>query len=276
MVDFIYHTRDLFLKVKEGFEVPAEVKQKYDTLFNETECFQSTGFVTKPYIKRVDKRAPLPRKTFARAARKIFSAGDLPHIKKVKTILNVMNVSNYDKQLNKLKFIIEDRNVEEIAWVIIDTGVLQFFYVKLYVNLLNDIASNQGYKTVILKVIETFVDDFVGKRLMAQSPQDINLSEYDMFCVLQKDKTTKVSSGMLILYLIKQGLITRDIYWYLEKLIDYCNAGEEDEHIMDIVLNILLESKKINGHVVSYPVQWVARCSKVNKLRFLFDDLSKV
>lgn len=269
MVDFIALDTKLFLEVKDTIVVPDGIKEFYEELFQAVDCFQSNGFVSKPYVKKVDpSKKFIAKKSFARTIRKPLCTGEQPHIKKVKTILNVLNASNFEKLIHKLKFVIDDHNVEEVVCLILSTAVSQYFFVKVFVNLLLEISNI--YRPTVRKSVATFIENYLNMNLASRMILEDNLSEYDIFCQVQKEKTQKISTGMLIVHLINDGFYEETLDWFVSQLMNYCQKDD----VLDIVLPILIETKKVAKQImIAIPESVKERCGMSNKLRFLLADL---
>jgi hypothetical protein len=82
---------------------------------------------------------------------------------------------------------------------------------------------------------------------MYLSTIDTTTSDYDIFCFKQKHKVLTVSKAIVILHLIKHDLTTFTLQQFVENITnDIDNAlNMPDDHTFDIILQILLEAKKI-------------------------------
>lgn len=277
MVELISYSVSDFLQ-RKGVTPPIDenMKKKYDALLASADCFFSNGFINKAYVKPVAPnaiRAPQVRnKTFVKPNKGLIGSYDKHYIKKAKSILNVINSSNYDKQLNKMNFIMDSENANEIVPLILSVGVMQIFYVTLFVKLLVDISKE--YKARVIQ----HVDDFITKLLESKFGISItqnNENNYDSFCDMQKQKQAIISSGVFALHLIQRGLTKYNTDHYMDILLEICNEKKDDETLIDIILHILLESKKIVGKNidVSKFKSLFEECAQSNKLRFMVETL---
>lgn len=284
MVDLISHLPEVFYARKDGVEILPETRARYDALFQTMDCFHvTTSFAPKKHVgnggvpphkksgffadsKRQHAKHPIvPGKTMIK---KINSTEKI-HLKKVKCILNVMNKANYGKQINKLKFVIEDQNIEEIIPLIIDTGVMQIFYIDLYINMLRDITQQHVIDNYAVVFAKKFLEERLNRTYM-----DDTLTEYDRFCLDQKHKTIMVSTGIMIVHLIEAGLFSCDINTFLKDLLSKCDGC--NEIISDIVLQILTDAKKSCRSIVGFlrenkaTIVNIATCTK---LRYTVEEL---
>lgn len=288
MVEFISYTRELFLE-RRGVSLPDDddVKRKYDGLFQSSDCFFSNGFSAKVYLKKPvgdhhhqqqrnnhkgntnSNQTFPPRRPYIKQVKKVINSGDKSHVKKAKCVLNVINSSNYAKQYNKMKFIMDAENVHEIVPLILDVGVMQIFYVTIFVNLLSDIAKE--YKDTVESNVTSFIMKFLESKLSIMENIE---NDYDNFCDVQKQKQGSVSSGILMLHLIQRGLTSIKVDTVIDSLIDICKEKKDEEVVIDIVLQIFLESKKMYGaDAISRHRSFLESSVTSNKLRFMIQDL---
>jgi hypothetical protein len=284
MVEFISYSLEDFMGKKDKVICSPEVKSRYETLFQSAECFFSTGFVSKPFPSKPKPRghhlpSPLPpsasanfRRPYIKPVKKI-NPFEKTHIKKVKCILNVINASNYLKQFNKMKFVMENDNITDIVPLILETGVIQIFYINIFINLLVDIAKN--YRSEVESYVNQFVRTFLDSRLIFETANPITPSntDYDVFCATQKQKSIKISTGIMILNLINAGFTKIDIATYVETLISICNENKNDELMVDTILQILVECKKLFGSVSFDVIDHLKSFVTNSKSKFLVDSL---
>lgn len=271
MTEFIAYTKDVFFGQKNVI-ADDNIKLKYEALFHSADCFFSNGFTSKKFTPKTDFRKPptnyVSKKPFCKLIKKTINPLDKNYIKKAKCILNVINASNYAKQYNKMKFIVEEDNVNEIVPLILDVSIMQIFYVKLFVDLLLDLCKD--YKIIITEHIDIFVDKFIADGLVLPEEES---TDYDKFCAFQKCKQTKLSCGIMILHLINAGLSQQDIKKYIETIIEQCEE-KKDENIVDVVLQIILEYKKMKGPAsIFFGREKFAFLSPTTKARFMIDDI---
>lgn len=255
MTELIQYQKDDFCRIKETTVVSEEIKEKYNQLFLQYDCFQNIAYVI-PYKFQKDKRSPKPPVDFKKRHFQVFSkvlkrptidSGEKPIIKRVKGLLNIINETNYEKQINKLIFSLEHDNVDVVTNIILNTSVLQVFYIHLFIKLINDMLMT-NYKNNIKNEIDQFVKSFfTNKEIYMSQHIDTCKTPYDIFCLKQKHKTLTVSKGIVILHLIKHGITSytlKDFINNVTKEIDI-SLDMHDDHTFDIIVQLLMEAKKI-------------------------------
>lgn len=265
---------------RRGVSLPddEDVKRKYDGLFQSSDCFFSNGFVNKAYQKKTDHHSRNPkgtistpqtaRRPFVKPLKRVINPGDKTHVKKAKCVLNVINNSNYAKQYNKMKFIMDADNVQEIVPLVLDVAVMQIFYVTIFVNLLCDIAKE--YKATVEHHVTNFITHFLDDKI---SITEHVVNDYDNFCDVQKQKQFNISCGILAMHVIKRGLTTLQVENVIDALIKICKEKEE-EIVLDIVLQILVESKKLYGtDAIKRHQSYLESSVTSKKLCFMVEDL---
>lgn len=257
MTELVQYSKDDFSRIKGLIQIPQEIKDKYEQLFADHECFQHASFLI-PFkfqkdkknigLKQLDSRDNKKRQIFHKIQRRPLATdiGDKHFSKRVKGLLNIINDTNYEKQINKLIFTIEHDNVDAIISIVMSTSVLQVFYIGIFIRILNDI-SKTSYKHNVKNEIDMFIHNFFANKEMYLSTIDTTTSDYDIFCFKQKHKVLTVSKAIVILHLIKHDLTTFTLQQFVENITnDIDNAlNMPDDHTFDIILQILLEAKKI-------------------------------
>jgi uncharacterized protein YggL (DUF469 family) len=210
-------------------------------------------------------------------------APDRAYLKRVKSILNVINESNFQKQVNKLKFVIQEDNIDTIMDVIINNAVLQVFYVNIFINLIRELLET-NFKNQVLNALDDFVSKLIfngGMKFDRSTIENTNLSKYEHFCIQQKHKVTVISKALFIIHLMKNNMTT----YTLEPLTDHlinnlmlaskeCNADcEMNDLDVDIILHILLDIKKSFGWEYTGDKSFFAQYTANKKIHFLIERL---
>ena len=167
----------------------------------------------------------------------------------------------------------ENDNITDIVPLILETGVIQIFYINIFINLLLDIAKD--YRSDVESYVNQFVNTFIDSRLIFENSDPITQTntDYDVFCATQKQKNIKISTGIMILNLIKADFTQIDINTYVETLISICNENKDNELVVDTILQILVECKKLFGSVSSYAIDHLKSFVTNSKSKFLVDSL---
>lgn len=281
MTELISYTRDDFMRVKEVCDACPETKSKYESLFVCLECFNN-NFVVKHHVKRGEQVRPhraqgvqphslMHRKHFVRQPRRIVNGGDSSHIRKAKSVLNIINASNFDKLYNKLKFVVSNENVNEVVPLVLEVGVQQRFYIGIFINILMGMAKE--YKAEVEAHAARFVSGFIDDVLTLELSEEEAMSEYDRFCAEQKLKQHKVSSGVMALHIIKSGLFKMKLQEFVDSLVMACKE-KRTETVFDVVISILAENKGLNGSRAIVLERRELDCfAGTTKLRFMLDDI---
>lgn len=266
MVDISIIPKDTFL-VFRNIKPPDDISKKYEDMFVKYDCFSnSTNYIvtTKVFPSKQNNYSKAKshsvhsqydnKKKFTsitRVTRRTIGVSDTPdrhYLKRVKAILNVINDSNFDKQLNKLKFIIQEDNIDNIMEILINSAVLQVFYIHIFVKLFKELLDG-SFKAHVLRALDNFVSEFISQNAIKYPIFDQSeYSEYDCFCLQQKHKTMVTSKACFIINIIKHGMTAQP----LDSLTDYLSMSLSElvpsalnvDLELDIILNIMLDVKK--------------------------------
>lgn len=252
MTELVTYTVEHFLIVKDMTEVKDALREKYNEMFNNVDCFKH---VINPYFQKKEYNTKYSQKTYTnkknnytKHPRKVISANVDAHIKTCKYILNVINDLNYSKQLSKIIFIIDETNINDIIELIIQTSTLQIFYSSVFIRLIKDI----GWVNNVKHRINIFYDMFKEHIYNAFDNKCNDISEYDEFCNIQKTKQKFISMGKLIFLYIINDLCDVHRKDYIEYLCNIIHNNRTNISLIDISLHILLECKKIEKYIVDY------------------------
>lgn len=254
MSDLIIKTFEDFQHVKETLVLSEELREKYrKNLFEKYECFSSAITVNATQhtkkgppeyrFKGVVKRKPahvshesldttprnLPPKSLHRT---------------IMGILNIINESNYAKNLTKIRLLSTEGNIRTIVKEIMHKCCIQAFYLGThFVKLLKDMITLSGYAEIIRDEIMKFVETFMQSDVdyYFHKARQENETEYDHFCNEQKHKVYALAKNNLVIALIKEGIVPIDIneyFIYFTKEIQRC-------HESDVIIQILIDIVKI-------------------------------
>lgn len=251
MTDFIQFNKESFMNIKSTVSVIETVKSRYDDVFNTYECFNNMIFITITKGRKDGGIFPrtnhktssgifdMKRKIIIKPVRKTIQSNDNAYIKKCKSILNIINDANYQKQLSKMKFLIDKDNVDEIIMNIINTSVLQVFYSHIFVKLLKDI----NYSDRISQILNNFIITYLDKGFYHDHSSEMSNNAYDTFCDIQKYKTIMISTAKILFTYIHNNFCDITKKHFIERIIH--NIVYDNELVIDICLNILKECKSI-------------------------------
>lgn len=287
MTDIILYPKSAFLDIKDSVKASDSIRNKYEELFNSNECFQNTIYVSTTKFpskkeqhmfksiqgKSLNNSQDVKRKIFIKAIpiKKAFQSNEKHHIKKCKCILNVINEVNYTKQLSKLKFIIDKDTIDDIVRILIDTSILQIFYIGLFIRLMKDL----GYIQKIREHVTQYAQSFFDTKLVYQSSLHTT-NEYDEFCNMQKHKTLCISTCKMIFICVQNELCDVSYDTFVKYITIFIETYKENQFILDILLNIICECKKINKKFIdSIPYTLFVDLTPTysSKIQFLLKDI---
>lgn len=309
-------------------KVRPDLKQKYDDICAKYACFTQV-VVPPPVASTVHaprKNTTHPSNNFGKNHRNNHHSHSHPHShshshnnggsnpnrkprdihKTIMGIFNVLNKSNYGKLLTKVRLIKTESNIGLIMTGLLDTCVLQIFYLGIYMKFLCNIVDNscEAEKVIIMKTIKDCIDGFVEKRAWCNSDsrgtqgtqgnqgnqgnQDSqgnqgsqgNQSEYSAFCDQQKTKNHIVAQNMMIIELIhifpdlkckftpKSHLdnLRSDLLTALER-------NESDHAILTLhMLTYIVKTKRVENTCIGIFVP----PNVTNKIKFMIEDLGKL
>ena len=283
MIDLIIKTPKEFYEAKDSIKVSECLTEKYLKIFQNYECFlphckvASTSQCKSVPFKTISSK----KKTggFHEVHEKSFS-GNKPIEKTILGILNVVNASNYAKNLNKIRFNSSEKTIEVIISEILHKCCLQIFYVNIFIKLIKDMISLSGYSDIIKTKIKMFVGTFSQNEdeLILKKPTTVEKhTEYDIFCLEQKFKNYSIAKNTLINYLHAERLILDfDINEYFN---NFCSKVEYTSS--DIIVQILIQIIKINSKDIQIELKQSLKDSLLKmhnnvinmKLNFLIQEL---
>lgn len=283
MTDFIQYNKESFFAIKNTILLEDSIKDKYDIIFNSHDCFNNMIFISIVKNKKDIGSFPknivklntqdVKRKIFMKPIRKPIDSTENGYIKKCKSILNIINDTNYTKQLSKLKFLIDNDNIDEIIEVIVNISILQVFYIHIFVKLLTDI--NQNHK--IRKFLNEYIMSYLDKGFCYNFDNVQSSNEYDMFCDIQKHKTRMISTGKVMFIYIHNSLCDISKKEFINIIMSNILRYNDNELIIDVCLNILKECKSIctniHNEIPNNIINIVNKDVLNTKLLFLIEKL---
>lgn len=283
MSDLLIRTLSEFMKIKETIHMDPDIHQRYQTLFSKYDCFSLV------YNSNcIHSHKPSPRqyyKELTTVAKRSRGKDEKRNVIEKKSldrtilgILNVINQSNYVKNLNKIRINATQDTIAMIIQEILMKCCLQIFYLKIFVRLIADMMKLSGYGSIISQEIDIFVKKFINEKEYIFNGQEGNhISEYDLFCKEQTHKAFASSKNFLILELFNENILEFDMNQYISHFIEEIKACDEKE--IDLLINIMLDimkkcGKEINENNRNYLKQNLKsiQCSSMKTL-FLRDEL---
>lgn len=258
-LDIILIPSTVFKEVQKRLEVPEKIRQVYNVLLAEYDCFtkpeiMSTRYFNqtkhgktqhhnthdsnkKPHFYNTFKNVQFNRKhslSHTRISEKpnIFKFKNDPADKvkrELQGYLNIINTNNFPKVSKKIAhLLIRDKtktNIKAVFDTILDTACMQVFYVTIFYDLLCNLLNVLGEddKDYGMDVINHFIDNFItSKDYILQEKETFlsNETNYAFFCIQQKHKTVSTSKNLVILELLKHDHSVKwDVKTYCDTLI---------------------------------------------------------
>lgn len=207
--------------------------------------------------------------------------------RQLKGLLNVINKNNFNKIFNKIKPLVVDENTSIITEVILDTACFQVFYIKIFLNLLDEVIklSSDEARYTVDECISKFINDFINDELyMYQSSGSHN--KYHEFCLLQKHKCLVTSRNQVMLELIKSGHCKDwTIQSYCDNLLMTVSNLQYDEYTSNVESNIdiiicLVKDIKTNDPAIRISQANIDTLKTLlnnsQRLKFIVDDIAKL
>lgn len=256
MIDIIIKSFDDFELVKANVVHSEDLQEKYrKILFDKYECFSSTlthppSSIVHHHSKKSAVFKTVKRKNFIETHDSLLkhNGGTKTLDRMIMGILNVVNTSNYVKNLNKIRLQSTEENIGMIVNEILQKCCLQAFYLKIFVKLLKDMISLSGYAEQIRVEIMNFVNKFTlndTEYIFHHEIQKEKESQYDYFCNEQKHKLYALSKNNLIIEIVNEGIVNIDINDYFEYFSKEIVRYPQSDVIIKILIAIVKTHKSL-------------------------------
>ena len=278
MFEVVTISKAVLLDKKRYVGKDPDIDARYKSLFTKLDCFQSNYMIP---VSKVGKNGKEEYKRYQYSSRVPPNGSMINNkstTKRLTSILNVLNEANYDKQAHKVFFLMKDEDIIQMTQLILDTCTIQVFYINLFIKLLLDISKTE-HKVKVINTINKFVEDFWDGKCMDLITPKGEFNTYDIFCHKQKHKTLCVSRGIVVMHLLNENMVEHDIVSLIGFVkrqfnnIDQNTAEDSRHHMIDIMLQILVEAKKV---LKLDPIETGVDFTKYitdNKTRFLCEAL---
>lgn len=294
-------------------KVRSDLKQKYDDLCAKYACF--TQVVAPPPAATTSTSHP-PRKNHNYSQSSNYGKNHRGHHhshphqthgganpnrkprdinKTIMGIFNVLNKSNYSKLLTKVRLIKTESNIGVIMTGLLDTCVLQIFYLGIYMKFLCNIVetSCEAEKVIIMKTIEDCINSFVEDKAWCNHKKNIPKhpgnqdshpmqpdSSYSDFCDQQKARNHIIAKNMMVIELVHVFPCLKCKFTpksHVETLrLDLMNAlenKESDHAILTLhMLTYIIKTKRVENTCIGILIP----PNVTNKIRFMIEDLGKL
>ena len=271
MLKVVTFSKAVMLERKKVVQRDADIDAKYRDIFA-LDCFQSTYTIPlNKLMKGKDVGIRHPYKTSVPPHAIMINNKSIT--KRLTSILNVLNEANYEKQVHKVFFLMKDDDIIQMTRLILDTSMIQVFYVTLFIKLLNDLLRTE-HKAKVQNTINQFVDEFWNGRNVGFIPPKGEFSTYDLFCMKQKHKATYIARAKVVFHLLKKNIVKYDAGELCEFIKNRFQKIDQDgEDTIDIMLQIMIDAKNT--------LKWNPRDTGIDfemyitdfKTKFLFESL---
>jgi hypothetical protein len=236
MTDIVIKTILEFKEIYNKNTVSYEIyDKKYEELFSKYECFTSKN-INALYIKDIKQRGNGYHNYNTKPRDKQIKK---PLEKIILGILNIINLDNYNKMINKLRILSTKDTISIIINDVLLKCCSQPFYLKIFVRLMSDLIATSGYKEIIVVEIYKFITLFMLEDEYILKNKD-NIKDYDLFCLQQKHKLYILGKINLIIALVKDNIIFLQISEIIFYIFENLKNIENDEYHYDILLQILI------------------------------------
>jgi hypothetical protein len=192
---------------------------------------------------------PKPRKIYGNNANSHIHKVNLNHKpldKTITSILNIINTSNYVKNLNKIRITSSNENIRHITNEILQKCCSQNLFMNVFLRLLIDMIKLSGLGPLICEEISIFATNFYDKKEYVFEAPDQNKDNYDIFCLEQKHKINAIAKNIAIIAIFLKNIVPVDMNYYFRHFVDQLDDDKKHStSCIDIILNILIDLTKV-------------------------------
>lgn len=240
--------REIFIQYHQVVPPPA-LETKYETLFKKYECFTKV----QTFVPRHPRPPPVPKRPLEKKKRSLQS------------LWNILNETNYLKVAHKLRFMVQDDNVQHTVEDLVKHAILHVSYRKYFLLVLQDMHKHHAAYPHVQALYRNFLS---SQDYLLKVPADM-MTEYDLFCHRQKKKQHIVNSTLL--YLDLSSFVSIDIGEYAASITD-CIVAQTPE--LDLYIQVLIEICKVYPELKPR-LDWRALIAQTtsSKTKFLIEKL---
>lgn len=292
MIDIIIINESIFLenkKTKEADAIITTIQEKYNEIFKKYPCFSATqvnSFI--PTTKSIEQQQfyrnySNNKKQFHKENESInpFISKKPKELERIILgILNVLNHSNYNKMLTKIRLIKSDNNIAIIINEILQKCSMQIFYINIYMKLLKDIINlcTDQEKKIVFENINLYVNQYIILNEW-MNEYIINIDdEYNSFCIKQKQKATLIAKNIMIYNLITLFNLTKNIKDYSMIIINDLKLNIENKNedcsilLFQMLIFITKTEKKIIKEIGNWDFDYIHSKISSNKFKFIVEE----
>ena len=271
MTDFICIPIQLFRDKKEGIKIEQKISELYVQLLATHQCFTSNNIPFESH-HRPHQRTHKTHVSKPQASEQKRSNLSNDPLKKFKGLLNVINVSNFDRINRKVQFAMTDKNAPEVCSMIIDTACVQVFFVHIFMKLLNHSIQTSP------KIIDT-CSMFIHRYFHDPNLFDIYYDDTMDYVEYQKQRKHAINTSLVVMEMIKnQHSKQYTTQCFVSYITDELERATSDTKV-DLLLSVLFEIKKksVNMRVDKARLKEMMKL-KINsniRLQFMLETLLK-
>ena len=251
-----------FCDRKGGYCKSSCIEQKYDNLFKQYECFLTTINI---YYHKNSKQPEKKKSNY-------YQERPLKDSKKsFQCFWNILNESNYQKILHKLKFQVNDDNIKAISDDIIKNAIIHNSYRRYFIIILKELL-NMTKTSLVIDTLEAYFQKYIQHELYIYKADDTIQTSYDTFCEQQKHKQKTLSTNTLLIDIVRSiPTINLDIHKYISKILQNLQTNLDDEYHVDMYLNMVMDLMQYyNDYIYHQMVKWDIMVDDIQSLKNKF------
>jgi hypothetical protein len=281
MTDLITVVNSATFLAHKDSSVITDSKGKYDGLFKNYACFSVSLTPTFTPIQRPTIEHIKPQQKHNRRKEHDNRSRKKKDINLViRGLLNVINKSNYQKMVNKIRLIKSETNIGTIFNEILHVCTVQSYFIDIFIQLIFDIIDvcTDGEKKIAAQALNAFVNSIVSeKRWMNRYIMDPNKtgSDYDVFCDFVKNKKRVLAEHTMILRFQSFPCAVVDVQKYADTLVkdlDTC-LDMKDEPQCILILQMLIYFAKMPRPIILVDIPDLLSKTFTKKLQFVVEEL---
>lgn len=294
MTDIIVINHNLFVERRSQIAIDPSLQKKYEDIFQKYTCFTAPPSIPSShhgkFVVNNDNnnhyhkgRHYFNRKNHSKDEERSFISRKPNKEKDITKVLlgimNVINQSNYNKMLNKIRLLKSDANINIIVSEILKTATVQNFYMNIYMKLLHDIIEHcsESEKQKTFQTVIDFVNTFIDSKEWLTTSIPGN-DDYSAFCDFQKAKNIVIAKNVLILELVKRFSLALNLQSYVKSLVIDLDIliSQNDEDRSTSILHMLVQIAKSNDKLLDVKVNDLFAKSSSKKNNFVMEELAEL
>lgn len=284
MTDIVIIDVERFLECRNNIDEEL-VRTKYDSIYIKYSCFSAPCFApttTHSFVHKKQHNTHLAKRHASKDDdRHFFQVKKKDLNRTITGILNVINQTNYNKMLNKIRLLKSDLNIASIVSDTLKMCASQIFYLSIYMKLLKDVHTYcaESEKLIFIKAIDEYIIKYTGDMDWLKDYSSENVSDYDGFCDHQKQKSCINAQNMILIEIVQLFDVYFDIDKYACDLMNSLESSlsqQEDDKSIIIAQMIIYIAKKIKMQSISWDIVKLAKFSDSKKVQFVIEELISI